>query len=91
MNEPINGALKLKLDGSGESVRLEFYLFVGLARQGPFVCDFEEKPVQEIAFDVNIGASTWRRAHRIFACALSFLIERSSPIDATVALSRRSG
>jgi len=43
MNEPINGALKLKLDGSGESVRLEFYLFVGLARQGPFVCDFENQ------------------------------------------------
>mmetsp|Transcript_176930 Transcript_176930/g.567436 ORF Transcript_176930/g.567436 Transcript_176930/m.567436 type:complete len:281 (+) Transcript_176930:111-953(+) len=56
VSAPVNGAVRLKFDGCGEGPRLEFYLFVGPVRQGPFVCDFAERPVHEIPLSVN-----WRK------------------------------
>eukprot|EP00445_Apocalathium_hangoei_P089970 CAMPEP_0204214168 /NCGR_PEP_ID=MMETSP0361-20130328/76532_1 /ASSEMBLY_ACC=CAM_ASM_000343 /TAXON_ID=268821 /ORGANISM="Scrippsiella Hangoei, Strain SHTV-5" /LENGTH=286 /DNA_ID=CAMNT_0051178751 /DNA_START=92 /DNA_END=953 /DNA_ORIENTATION=- len=48
-----DGLLRLKLDGSGEGVVLKFYLFVGTAKRGPFVCDFSDTPVQEVPLGVH--------------------------------------
>jgi len=50
---PFNGALRLKLDGCGEGVRIKFCLFVGPVRQGPFECDFSERAVHEIPLNMN--------------------------------------
>jgi len=48
-----DGLLRLKLDGSGEGVVLKFYLFVGTAKRGPFVCDFSDTPIQEVPLGVH--------------------------------------
>jgi len=53
VSAPVNGAVRLKFDGCGKDARLEFYLFVGPVRQGPFVCDFAERAVHEIPLSVN--------------------------------------
>jgi len=50
---PVNGLLRLKLDGCGEGVRIKFCLFVGPVRQGPFECDFSERAVHEIPLNMN--------------------------------------
>eukprot|EP00444_Apocalathium_aciculiferum_P063035 CAMPEP_0183603920 /NCGR_PEP_ID=MMETSP0371-20130417/181690_1 /TAXON_ID=268820 /ORGANISM="Peridinium aciculiferum, Strain PAER-2" /LENGTH=450 /DNA_ID=CAMNT_0025816017 /DNA_START=21 /DNA_END=1373 /DNA_ORIENTATION=- len=50
---PVNGLLRLKLDGRGEGVRIKFCLFVGPVRQGPFECDFAERAVHEIPLNMN--------------------------------------
>jgi len=53
VSAPVNGGVRLKFDGCGEGARLEFYLFVGPVRQGPFVCDSAERAVHEIPLSVN--------------------------------------
>jgi len=52
-SDPAHGALRLKVDGIGEGVQLKFYLIVGKCRQGPFLCDFSDRAVQEVALAVN--------------------------------------